>query len=659
MTLARRTAAMDRAASSVLGTITLIAVSVGIVAAGAASIVTADVVQDTAPAAVAVGAKGAAGAARLELVHHGGAPLAKEHLRALLFVDGDLWYDGPVADPRGLWTMGDTVHLDLPDKLPPGARAEVSLVDARRGEALLSTSLDLPRAAPAASAPGPALVSPLGAAGLNLSVGSEFQLEVDASHGEGRKHLRYVYADLSALGGPAWVELRDDGTAGDVAASDGLYGARLTVPTLAPSGAGRIALHAVDLDGTRVTLDLPVNVVGLPPLPPPPPLAPAALPTPPGPSFTILPTGAVRLDSGGPVEVSVVGVSITYGLNGPAIPVRASITKDGGGNLTPLNGGGPVAAGQKVKLPDAPPGAHVGVYGHARHVVDGVVKFDAGYYSYQNDPHVRVLRHNDSVPAVAGFGSQASVASFLRPFVNTTTQKVTLPANQVIVLYEFNPTLTVAAADYQDLVLLLDFGTPPPPPPPVVLDPGFAYEDVDDDRLYDVGLDRPIPNASIRTGIHITAPGAGLVIPASVGPIVSGDKVEFKTSQKGNITIGVALTAQKEVRIEAAGTLYVPSVQLRSTTDKIELETRAGPLHASGATLDAQKELKIKSVGTVDIAGASLLVAKGHAKIEVPHFGRILAGGAIIADENAVAKVDGYFVQIVGTPAAGALNVHG
>lgn len=75
---------------------------------------------------------------------------------------------------------------------------------------------------------------------------------------------------------------------------------------------------------------------------------------------------------------------------------------------------------------------------------------------------VKALRNGDSVPNVAGYLGQTSAKTFLNPFINATTRKISLAANQVIYLFELGSTSTSSAAfDMQDLVVLVDLATDP------------------------------------------------------------------------------------------------------------------------------------------------------------------------------------------------------
>ena len=77
-----------------------------------------------------------------------------------------------------------------------------------------------------------------------------------------------------------------------------------------------------------------------------------------------------------------------------------------------------------------------------------------------NSPYVLTLRDGDTVPDIQGFQNQASVEDFLDPYIDTSTDTVTLAPNEAIYLFELGTTnLGHPAADFQDLVVLLSLGS--------------------------------------------------------------------------------------------------------------------------------------------------------------------------------------------------------
>jgi hypothetical protein len=75
----------------------------------------------------------------------------------------------------------------------------------------------------------------------------------------------------------------------------------------------------------------------------------------------------------------------------------------------------------------------------------------------QDLPFIKVLVDNDPVPAVPGWNGQASVETFLRPYVenNGAGDKMKLAPNQGILLFEMWTDLKGATNDLQDNVVLM------------------------------------------------------------------------------------------------------------------------------------------------------------------------------------------------------------
>jgi len=80
--------------------------------------------------------------------------------------------------------------------------------------------------------------------------------------------------------------------------------------------------------------------------------------------------------------------------------------------------------------------------------------------SSSDSPQVRVLRHGDPVPNLDGHEGQTSVEEYVSGFVDTSTNTISLEANEAIFLFELGTTsLSTSAADFQDLVVLVSLST--------------------------------------------------------------------------------------------------------------------------------------------------------------------------------------------------------
>lgn len=113
-----------------------------------------------------------------------------------------------------------------------------------------------------------------------------------------------------------------------------------------------------------------------------------------------------------------------------------------------------------------------------------------------------------------------------------------------------------------------------------VPDPGHAYEDLDNDGLWDDGLDVKIPDSEIEDGQYSTKnAGAGLVLPRSLG----------------------AITAPAEIKLVGEGSVRV-DVDLASPTEQITVESKGLDIHLMEINLSAGKQIHIKGdAGFVDL----------------------------------------------------------
>jgi fibro-slime domain-containing protein len=82
--------------------------------------------------------------------------------------------------------------------------------------------------------------------------------------------------------------------------------------------------------------------------------------------------------------------------------------------------------------------------------------------SHDESAQVMVLRNGSPVPNIPGFNNQTSIATYVRDFVDSGSNTIRLLDNQAIYLFEVGTTnLTSAAADFQDLVVLVTLARDP------------------------------------------------------------------------------------------------------------------------------------------------------------------------------------------------------
>lgn len=495
----------DRAASETVGTMVGVASVVTVVALIATTAVAPDELAQDA-GTVDVVATPPQGTDRLLLTRAGGASVDLGDVVVLVWRDGALWHEARAGPAGSRWAIGETIDVALPDVVPPDAPVAVTLVTRPpEGASRVVAEVTLAPRPPRDAALGPALIPfPGGDGVVEVNATESVRANAVVLHPGGRKLVLAVSATLPGLASP--ILLRDDGTGGDEVAGDGHYAGYFPIPVDAHPGRYPLLITATDVHGgastalTWVEVQAPregetlaepvptsspeASPEGAPDASPDAPSAAgpdtttstapstttrtstSAPPPPPTPSFSILPSGGVTPLCQGDVRLQVMGVQLTYGPGGPAIPVRVDFTRDNGASLAPLFGNAPVREGRNVSFADVPSGAVIGIRGRADYA-----SFHAAYMSYVADPHVAVLKDGDRAPAVAGFDGQRPVASYLRGYVTNGT--ITLEPHQAIILYEFNPNLNSTAADFQDLVVLLEFppgGCPhvaPPGPGPV------------------------------------------------------------------------------------------------------------------------------------------------------------------------------------------------
>lgn len=169
-------------------------------------------------------------------------------------------------------------------------------------------------------------------------------------------------------------------------------------------------------------------------------------------AFSILSTGGIVPACNGPTKVLVVGKDITYGANGPQIPVYSYFTSNNGTTVQAMWNGAPVVAGLSSTYEGLGPSNVLGLRAGARGF-----GLNLTYSSWITDPHVRVLKNMDPVPQIPAFGNQTSIDTYLRPYVDVPTQQMRLAVNEAILLFEFNTNLNSPAADFQDYVALVQF----------------------------------------------------------------------------------------------------------------------------------------------------------------------------------------------------------
>ncbi len=144
-------------------------------------------------------------------------------------------------------------------------------------------------------------------------------------------------------------------------------------------------------------------------------------------------------------------------------------------------------------------------------------------------------------------------------------------------------------------------------------DPGFAYEDGNDDGFYYpcVSDDAKIENVDIDGGAYSTTAPVGIVIPPSVGTISVAGPITFASG--GSLTVGVDLSA----------------TGLNSVT--LDADNALNFIGSPAPTVTATGDIDIDADGDIDIGGVTLS-AEGFAITIDSLAGSILADGLVVPD---------------------------
>ena len=138
-------------------------------------------------------------------------------------------------------------------------------------------------------------------------------------------------------------------------------------------------------------------------------------------------------------------------VSGPSVRING-----GGENWLWLFGGEQVY-GDEVFSREISAGARVAVNGRASYGT-----WSSEYASTKDHRQVLVLLNGDTPPEFAPFDGQPEITEFCQSVIDASTGRITIEDHQAIVLFELGTTnMNSPAADFQDLVLLVDFAAIP------------------------------------------------------------------------------------------------------------------------------------------------------------------------------------------------------
>jgi hypothetical protein len=177
------------------------------------------------------------------------------------------------------------------------------------------------------------------------------------------------------------------------------------------------------------------------------------------------------------VQLTVLGCALTYA-GYYDMPVKLRVTIDGNtyepfGPYTTALGGGDVNDGSPhmwIAPGTFDEGSSIKIRARSydKYSLSSSGTSESHWYLFEeagssvNSSYVMVLRDGDPVPPVEGFLDQDDLVDFVRPFVNTATNTMSLGANEAIFCFELGaPDLSHPAADFQDCVVLVSLADDP------------------------------------------------------------------------------------------------------------------------------------------------------------------------------------------------------
>lgn len=204
------------------------------------------------------------GDTQLIMTHLGGPTFDPAQLRIVTSINGVIIYDGPPTVSGTLWRAGE--HADVgpfATPLPVDAPLEIAVVSLSHGQTVVNANVRTLPAAGAAAPNSPIITVTFEGGTTSHSVlpPAGFIVNAKVVHADGRKAIRQVVLDMGTTGGGTAIVMRDDGTAGDATAGDGVYTASPAIPSDAPLGFQTIAVRAFAFDGGEGLGTALVNVL--------------------------------------------------------------------------------------------------------------------------------------------------------------------------------------------------------------------------------------------------------------------------------------------------------------------------------------------------------------------------------------------------------------
>ncbi len=256
-----RAFARDAAASEILGTSILLAATVMLVAVAAVMLDAREAAVDSRRVDLTVTAR--AGNSTLTLTHAGGETYDQGSLHVSVAVNESTWYSGTLGPSGVLWGLGDAVPIALASPLPVDARVDVTLYSDADGT-LAMTTVRATKSQTVVLIPGSFTVAVRFGGSINTTTvrpPETILVQAIVNHGDGRKAIHSVTANLSPIGGSASLRLLDTGVGGDDVAGDSTFAALGTVAVSAKQKTYVIRVTATDVYGATKTATGLVTVV--------------------------------------------------------------------------------------------------------------------------------------------------------------------------------------------------------------------------------------------------------------------------------------------------------------------------------------------------------------------------------------------------------------
>lgn len=192
-------------------------------------------------------------------------------------------------------------------------------------------------------------------------------------------------------------------------------------------------------------------------------------------------------------------------------------------------------------------------------------------------------------------------------------------------------------------------------------DPGFAFEDADNDGWYDPDVDTQIPDSAILDGSYTVDGSAGLVVPPSVGDISNPTGGIHYDAGSGHLVVDSALVAGAgPIRLETEGRVSVSapltaelgndveivggdvSVDPNPACGSDEVSLTEGTVATDGGEIVVQADGRVRTADAVftSIAGRVVVRAGGEALLDGTELVSAEADVVVDAGRDGVGRVD-------------------